>query len=179
MVVDSEIEDDLLIISDGQKSNIEIWTLDLTCSHHYAPNQPWFAIYTKIDNRGVTLGDEHLYKVDGIMTIRVKIFDGIVWTLTNVKHAPELKKNLVWLGYLGRNSYNFSSNSGNDILNISKGAMVLIRRRLENNLYKMERSVVTGRFEIVEARCIPFVALSLRPHGSLWYEGAGQEWDDP
>ena len=45
----------------------------------------------------MTLGDNHLYKVASIGTIRVKMFDGMVWILTNLKHVLELKKNLVSL----------------------------------------------------------------------------------
>ena len=48
----------------------------------------------------MTLGDDHPCRVAGIESIWVRIFDGMVWTLTNVKHVPDLKKNLVSLGYL-------------------------------------------------------------------------------
>ena len=47
------------------------------------------------------------------------------------------------LGYLEWNGYNFNSHARSEILNISKEAMVVMRgRRLENNLYKMEGSIV-------------------------------------
>ncbi|KAG1368365.1 hypothetical protein COCNU_14G008330 [Cocos nucifera] len=93
------MEDDLLVVSDGYKNNTDIWTLDLACSYHYTPNQSCFAIYAKIEG-SVILGDDHSCKVAGIGTIRVGMFDGMVRTLTNVKHISELKKNLVSLGYL-------------------------------------------------------------------------------
>ena len=56
--------------------------------------------YTKIDEGSMTLRDDHLYKVTSIRIIRVRMFDGMVQTLTNMKHILELKKNLVSLGYL-------------------------------------------------------------------------------
>jgi len=34
------------------------------------------------------------YKIVGIGTIKIKMHDGIVRTLTEVRHIPELKKNL-------------------------------------------------------------------------------------
>ena len=72
------------------------------------------------------------------------MFDGMVQTLTNVKHIPDLKKNLVSLDYLERSSYSFSSRVKSGVLNISNGAMIVMRgRRIENNLYKIEGSVVT------------------------------------
>ena len=92
----------------------------------------------------MTLGDNHPCKVAGIGTVRVRMFDGIVRTLTNVKHISELEKNLVSLGYLERSGYSFSSRARSGVLNISNGAMVVMRgRRLDNNLYRMEGSVVT------------------------------------
>ena len=93
----------------------------------------------------MTLGNNHPCKVAGIGTVKVRMFDGIVRTLTNVKHIPELEKNLVSLGYLERSGYSFSSRARSGVLNISNGAMVVMRgRRLDNNFYRMEGSVVTG-----------------------------------
>ena len=88
----------------------------------------------------------------GIGTVRVRMFDGIVRTLTNVKHIPKLEKNLVSLGYLERNGYSFSSRARSGVLNISNGAMVVMRgRRLDNNLYRMEGSVVIGESDAAAA----------------------------
>ena len=61
-----------------------------------------------------------------------------------MKHIPHLKKNLMSLGYPEQSSYSFSSRARSGMLNISNRAMVVMRgRRMENNLYRMERSVVT------------------------------------
>ena len=95
MVADQEVEDDLLMVSDGHRRYTDVWTLDSTCLHHYTPNRSWFVTYTKIDEETVTLRDDHPCKVAGIRSIRMRMFDGMVQTLTNVKHIPELKKNLV------------------------------------------------------------------------------------
>ena len=42
--------------------------------------------YTKTDEGLVTLGDNHPCEVAGIRTVRVRMFDGIVRILTNIKH---------------------------------------------------------------------------------------------
>ena len=66
------------------------------------------------------------------------MFDGIVRTLTNIKHIPKLKKNLMSLGYLEHQRFNFNSRPRSGILNISTRAMIVIRdRRMDNNLYRM------------------------------------------
>ena len=60
MMADSEMEDDLLVVSDGHRQNIDVWTLDSACSHHYIPNRSWFATYIRMDEGSMTLGDDHL-----------------------------------------------------------------------------------------------------------------------
>ena len=145
VVADHEVEDDLLIVSDGHKSGSEVWTLDSACSHHYTRNRSWFATYTKTDKRSVTLGDDYSCRIARIDTIQVWIFDEIVRTLTNVKHVPEFKKNLVSLDYLERIRCSFNSHARSGVLNIFKRAMVVMRgRRLENNLCRLKGSVVIG-----------------------------------
>ena len=69
MVANREVEDDLLIVSDGHKSGSEVWILVLAYSHHYIPNRFWFTAYTKMDEGSVTLEDDHSCRVAGIGTV--------------------------------------------------------------------------------------------------------------
>ena len=90
-------------------------------------------------------------QVASIGSIRMRMFDGMVQTLTNVKHILELK-NLVSLDYLERRRFSFSGRARNGVLNISNRAMVVMRgRRMENNLYKLKESVVTGESDTAAA----------------------------
>ena len=117
-----------------------------------ALNLSWFATYIRMDEEIVTLGDDHPYKIASIRSIRVRMFDEMVQTLTNVKYIPELKKNLVSLGYLERSGFSFSSRARSGVLNISNGAMVVMRgRRMENNLYRLERSMMIGESDTAAA----------------------------
>lgn len=43
-----------------------------------------------------------------IGTVKVKIFDGVVKTLSNGKHVPKLRKSLISLGALDILGYEFS-----------------------------------------------------------------------
>lgn len=89
------------------------------------------------------MGDNHMCKVQGMGNVKVKMHDGCIRVLSNVRHVPELKKNLVSLGYLERNGYGFSSHPGTGVLKICKGQMVVMKGvRLSNNLYKMQGTVV-------------------------------------
>ena len=91
----------------------------------------------------MTLGDDHSCKVAGIGNVCMRMFDRIVRTLMNVKHVPELKKNLMSLGYLKYCGFNFNSRAISGILNISSGDMIVMRgRMMDNNLYQMVGLVV-------------------------------------
>jgi len=46
------------------------------------------------------MGNNVVCKTVGIGNIRMRMFDGHVQTLTNVRHVPDLRKNLLSLGDL-------------------------------------------------------------------------------
>jgi len=41
------------------------------------------------------MGDDHPCNVEGIGTVCIKMFDGIVQKLKEVRYVPQLKKNLI------------------------------------------------------------------------------------
>ena len=94
-------KEDILVISDGCVDWDNTWTLNSACSYHYTSHREWFHTYDRSNDGGsVSLGNDHPCLVAGVGTIRVRMFDGVVRTLSNVKHVPELKKILISLGYL-------------------------------------------------------------------------------
>ena len=98
----------------------------------------------------MTLGDDHPCKISGIGIVWMQMFDGMMQTVTNMKHVPDLKRNLASLSYLERNGYSFSSHARSGVLNISNRVLMVMRgRRLENNLYRLEGSVMIKNFDIV------------------------------
>jgi len=72
-------------------------------------------------------------RVAGVGIVKIKMFDGIVMTLTDVRHVPDLKKNLVSLGTLDSQGYRYSAEGG--VMRVSKGASVVIKGELHNGLY--------------------------------------------
>ncbi|KAG8477522.1 hypothetical protein CXB51_031082 [Gossypium anomalum] len=80
---------------------------------------------------------------DGVGTIKVKMFDGVVRTLSDVRHVPELKRNLISLSTLDSKGYRYTAESG--VLNISKGSLVVMKgQRKTVKLYVLQGSTVTG-----------------------------------
>ena len=83
------------------------WILDSSYYYHMFPNKDWFFDYQSIDKDFVFLGNNLSFKVLGVGTVRIKMFDGVVRTLTNVRHVPDLKTSLISLGTLDSQGYEY------------------------------------------------------------------------
>ena len=58
------------------------------------------------------MGNDASCKVVGIGNIRIKMFDVVVRMLCDVRHVPDLRKNLISLGTLDYNKFSYKSTSG-------------------------------------------------------------------
>ena len=67
------------------------WIMDSGCSFHMSPNRDWFSAYEAIAGGVVLTGNNAAYKVAGIGPIRIKMHHGIIRTLTDVRHVPNLE----------------------------------------------------------------------------------------
>ena len=67
----------------------------------------------------IRMDNDSSSKIIGIDTIKVRIFDGVVRTLSNVKYVPKLRKSLISLRALDNLGYVFSIKNG--IMKINKG----------------------------------------------------------
>ena len=60
-------------------------------------------------HKGVVLmGNNASSKVAGIGTVRIRMFDGVVRTLGDVRHVPDLKRNLISLRNLDAKGYKYT-----------------------------------------------------------------------
>ncbi|KAG8503399.1 hypothetical protein CXB51_001318 [Gossypium anomalum] len=55
------------------------------------------------------MGNNASCKIAGVGTIKVKMFDGVVRTLSDVRHVPELKRNLISLSTLDSKGYRYTA----------------------------------------------------------------------
>ncbi|KAG8499521.1 hypothetical protein CXB51_006058 [Gossypium anomalum] len=79
----------------------------------------------------------------GVGTIKIKIFDGVVKTLSGVRHVPRLKRNLILLSTLDSKRHKYTAES--DVLKISKGSLIVTKgQRKTAKLYVLQGSIVTG-----------------------------------
>ncbi|KAH9697399.1 hypothetical protein KPL71_023589 [Citrus sinensis] len=131
---------DLLVASN---SNIKgQWVLDSGCSFHLCPDKSLFHTYKSVDGGRVLMGNNNVCKIVGMGSVKIEMFDGSVQTLSDVRHAPRLKRNLISLGMLDGMGYSFKSeNSG---LKIMKGTEMVMKGVKKNGLYVLEGSSVPG-----------------------------------
>ena len=118
------------------------WISDSGCSYHITPNQHYFSTYESFDGGYVLMGNNVPCKVIGRGTVQIKMHDGVIRTLTDVRHVPDLKRNLISLGTLDAQGYKFSAEGG--VLKVTKGALVVMKACRSGNLYTLQGSTVTG-----------------------------------
>jgi len=59
------------------------------------PHRDWFTTYESVNYGVILKGNNSQCKVLGKGTIQIKIHDGMIRTLTNVRHVLDLKRNLI------------------------------------------------------------------------------------
>ena len=70
------------------------WILDSGCTLHMTFRKDWFNSYET--SRGtVLMGNNATCKIVFIGSVHVRCHDGIMRTITEVRHVPDLKKNWV------------------------------------------------------------------------------------
>nr|KYP38714.1 Retrovirus-related Pol polyprotein from transposon TNT 1-94 [Cajanus cajan] len=102
------------------------------------PIRSWFLTYEKKSGGDVFMGNDMACKTIGIRTIQIKMHDGVIRTLTEVRHVPDLKKNLISVGVL--DTKGFKCNVEGEAMEISKGSIVVIRGINKGNLYMLQGS---------------------------------------
>ncbi|KAK3001855.1 hypothetical protein RJ639_020260 [Escallonia herrerae] len=73
---------------------------------------------------------------------QIRMHDDIVRTLTDVRHVPELRKNLISLGTLDSNGCSYRAVGG--VMRIMKGALVVMKGLKQNSLYLLHGSTIIG-----------------------------------
>jgi hypothetical protein len=91
---------DMLSVASTSEHLMDSWILDSACSFHVTPNRDWFDTYRSVNSGIVTMGNGAHCKITGIENIRIKMFDGVVRTLCDVRHVPEMEKKFNFIRHL-------------------------------------------------------------------------------
>ncbi|KAH9782976.1 hypothetical protein KPL71_009140 [Citrus sinensis] len=85
----------------------------------------------------VYMGNDHALEIAGIGTIKIKMFDGTIRTIGEVRHVNGLKKNLLSLGQI--DNHGCKTHVENGIMKIVKGALVLMNaEKIGANLFMLK-----------------------------------------
>ena len=75
--------------------------------------------------------------------------DGFVRALCDVRHVPELKKNLISLGALHANGFGYKTHE--DCIKVNMGVLIVIKgKRTAWNIYKLVEDTVVDGIAIAE-----------------------------
>ena len=96
------------------------------------------------------MGDDHALEIAGVGNIKIKMFDGSINTIQEVRHVKGLKKNLLSIGQLDNLGCKTHIKGG--ILKVVKGALVVMKAEktianlnmlLGDTLQKVEASIAS------------------------------------
>ncbi|KAH1064501.1 hypothetical protein J1N35_029488 [Gossypium stocksii] len=109
------------------------------------PNREWFSTYSSVEGGVVRMGNNSSSKVIGIGTVKIRIQDGTIRTLSDVRYVPDLRKNLISSSILDLKGCKINIKSSD--IKVSRGSLVLLKGKRIGSLYNLEGSTVTGEIQ--------------------------------
>ena len=143
MAKEKEVSEFVLSVSTIRSK--DDWILDSGCTRHVTPNREVFSTYEAI-NGVVLMGNDAPCKIIGIGSVKIKMYDGVVRTLIEVRHVPKLKKNLISSSTLDAKGYRYSGEGG--VLNVSKDVLVVLKGQLSRGIYTLMGTTCIGEVAV-------------------------------
>ena len=88
-------------------------------------------------------GRDHPCIMEGVGTIQIKMFDGMIRKLKEERYVPQLKRNLISIGVL--ETVGLVVSIKDRVLKMTKGSMVVLKAVRQNKIYYLKGSTVTGQ----------------------------------
>ncbi len=104
------------------ESKMESWVLNSGASFHATSHMDLFENYISGNFGKVYLGDDQACDITGKGDMKIQL-NGSVWKLDNVRHIPNLRKNLISIGQLASDGYVMTFTG--DKWKISNGVMTI------------------------------------------------------
>ncbi|CAJ2658024.1 unnamed protein product [Trifolium pratense] len=134
--VTTAINDDLVILRDYESINLvsdeSMWIVDSGATLHVTPRKEFFTSYTSGDFGGLKMGNDGVAKVIGVGDICLQTNMGMQLLLRDVKHAPDVRFNLISVHMLYDCGYDNHFGSGKDSVNVIDMKASLWHRRLSH-----------------------------------------------
>jgi hypothetical protein len=126
-----DVLQDALILSVDNIS--ESWVVYSGASFHATPHRKHFLDYVQSDFGQVHLGDDVPCKIVGMGKVKIKQSNGNQWLLKEVRHIPDLRKNLISTRQLA--SEGFISIFTDKTWKVIKGSLVIAKGEKVGTLY--------------------------------------------
>jgi len=110
-------------------------------TYHAFPKRELFDSFEKLGGGLVSFGDGHTCHMKGIGTVRIKLSDGMVRELKDVRYVSQLRKNLISVGAL--EAQGLRGTLGEDILKICSNSLVVLKDIRSINFYYLKGSAIT------------------------------------
>ena len=140
-VEDGDDFSEVLTVS-GKGSHGSEWILDSRASCQVCPNWSSFTTYRDYGGESVFVGDDYAYKVVGIDTVHIRMFNGIELVLEDMKHVPKMKMNVISLSALEAKGCMFIDRDR--CCEVMKGTLVYMKARGCGHLYMLIGSTIHG-----------------------------------
>ncbi|KAG9441314.1 hypothetical protein H6P81_017168 [Aristolochia fimbriata] len=124
-----------LCLSVYDKYKVENWYIDSGASFHCTSHKEWFCDYIKGEFGHVIVGNGQNCKIEGRGIIHLKMNDGGKLILKQVRHIPDLQKNLISVNKLDQEGYKITFE--NSSWKVSRGALTLIKGKAVGTLYPL------------------------------------------
>ncbi|MBA0728913.1 hypothetical protein Golax_023225 [Gossypium laxum] len=83
--------DNLLLVTMSERfKSMSEWILDSWWSFHIFPNRDWFSTYSLVESGVVRMRNGSHSKIIDFGIVSIKMYDGIIKTLLDVRHVPGL-----------------------------------------------------------------------------------------
>lgn len=93
------------------------------------------------------MGKDSTFKITTIGIMRIKIFDGIIRFLEDVKRIQDLKRNLISFCNLNAKGYKYTNEGG--VLRVSEGAIIVMKdSKRTMNLYVLHGTITIGDVDV-------------------------------
>lgn len=138
---------EVLVVSNG--SYKDSWVVDSGCSFHICPDRSQFHEYQRLEDGTVRLGDDRACPIVGLGTIKLKLEGGVVSTLKQVRHVPEIKRKLISVAMLDQEGYVVKIENGT--MNVFKNSTRIMRGKKEHGIYLLQGNSGSVEVNVVES----------------------------
>jgi hypothetical protein len=107
-----------------------------------SPKKDCFINYESVNGGSLLMENGVTCKIVGIGAVKIRMHDGIVRTLKNIRHVPNLKINLIYLGILDSLEYEYSGEEG--VIWVKKCSLVVMEGNKVDGLYFLQGNTVTN-----------------------------------